>query len=58
MGKKIRVASTDDWREIVGVCAGRARRRRGSARTHSGYWPAMLINFEGQKSELRRVWLS
>ena len=34
LGKKIRVANTDDWREIVGVAERWALRWRGQARSH------------------------
>ena len=54
LGKKIRVASTDDWREIVGVAQDVHDDGVDQPAPTAVYWPAMLINFEGQKSELRR----
>jgi hypothetical protein len=55
LGKKIRVASTDDWREIVGVAQDvhdDGVDKPAPARLFTG--PSMLINFEGQKHELQR----
>jgi predicted permease len=54
LGKRIRVANTDDWREIVGVVQdvhddGVDKEARSTA-----YWPVMLDRFEGQKQTLRR----
>jgi predicted permease len=54
LGQRIRVASTDTWREIIGV----------SEDVHYGgvekpapsmvYWPLMMDNFNGQKQRLQR----
>ena len=54
LGKRIRVATTDDWREIVGVAQdvyddGVDKHPPGTA-----YWPTMVANFEGQKSDVHR----
>ena len=54
LGKRIRVASVDDWREIIGVVAdvhddGVSEKARASV-----YWPIMMDRFEGQKETLRR----
>jgi predicted permease len=54
LGKKIRVASTDDWREIVGVAEDIHDNGVDQAAPSSVYWPVMVFNFEGQKQELRR----
>jgi hypothetical protein len=54
LGKKIRVASTDDWREIVGVAQDMHDDGVDQPAPGAVYWPAMLSNFEGQKQELRR----
>jgi predicted permease len=54
IGKRIRVGTTDDWHEIVGVTGnvyddGVHREARQSV-----YWPVMMDNFEGQKHMVRR----
>ena len=54
LGKRIRVASTDDWREIVGVVQDMHDDGVDKPAPSTVYWPAMLSNFEGQKQNLRR----
>ncbi len=54
LGKRIRVASTDDWREIVGVAQDVHDNGVDQDAPTTIYWPVMMQNFEGQKAELRR----
>jgi hypothetical protein len=54
VGKRIRVASTDDWREIVGVVQDVHDDGVGQAAPSSVYWPIMMDHFEGEKQTLRR----
>jgi predicted permease len=54
LGKMVRVANTDDWREIVGVVQDVHDDGVDQPAPTSVYWPAMMENFEGQKTELRR----
>ncbi len=54
LGKKIRVASTDPWREIVGVAQDIHDDGVDKPAPTAVYWPVMMNNFEGQKMELRR----
>ena len=54
LGKMIRVASTDDWREIVGVAQDIHDDGVDKDAPPAVYWPVMMSNFEGQKIELRR----
>jgi len=54
LGKMIRVASTDTWREIVGVVQDVHDNGMDQAPPTTVYWPLMMQNFEGQKLELRR----
>ncbi len=54
LGKKIRVASTDDWREIVGVVQDMHDDGVDKPAWTAVYWPVMPANFEGQKQDMRR----
>jgi predicted permease len=54
LGKRIRVASSDDWREIVGVVQDVYDDGVDVAAPSSVYWPVMLDRFEGVKQTLRR----
>ena len=54
LGKMIRVASTDPWREIVGVVQDVHDSGVDQEPPTTVYWPLMMQNFEGQKLELRR----
>jgi predicted permease len=55
LGKRIRTANTDDWREIVGVVQDVHDDGVDKAAPSSAYWPVMLDRFEGQKQTLRRT---
>jgi predicted permease len=54
IGKKIRVGSTDDWREIIGVAQDMHDEGVDKPASTTVYWPVMVSNFEGQKIEIRR----
>jgi predicted permease len=54
LGKRIRVANTDDWREIVGVVQDTHDDGVDKAAPSSVYWPVMQDRFEGSKQTLRR----
>ena len=54
LGKKIRVASTDDWREIIGVAQDVHDDGVDKPAPSAVYWPVMRANFEGQKQDLQR----
>jgi predicted permease len=54
LGKRIRVASTDDWREIVGVAQDVHDNGVDQPSPTTVYWPIMQNNFEGQKEEIHR----
>jgi predicted permease len=54
LGKKIRVASIDDWREIVGVAQDVHDDGVDQPPHATVYWPAMQNNFEGEKQMIRR----
>jgi predicted permease len=54
LGKRIRIASNDDWREIVGVAADVHQDGVSQRAPSMVYWPLMANNFEGQKEMVRR----
>src|SRR3984957_17675168 len=54
LGKRIRVASTDDWREIVGVVEDMHDDGVDKAAPTSVYWPLMMSQFEGEKQNVQR----
>jgi predicted permease len=54
LGKKIRVASTDDWREIVGVVQDVHDDGVDQTPPSAVYWPVWRDNFEGQKMDIHR----
>jgi predicted permease len=53
LGKRIRVSTKDDWREIVGVI-GNVRDDMNKDAPTRAYWPMLLNHFEGQDESLRR----
>ena len=54
VGKKIRVATTDDWREVVGVVGDVHDDGVSEKAPASVYWPLLRAQFEGQKEDVRR----
>jgi predicted permease len=54
LGKRIRVANTDDWREIVGVVGDVHDDGVSQPAPSTVYWPILLDRFEGQKEAVRR----
>jgi predicted permease len=54
LGKHIRVASTDDWREIIGVSKDVYYDGVSQKPPSTVYWPLWRANFEGQKEDVRR----
>jgi len=54
IGKMIRVASTDPWREVIGVVQDVHEDGVDQPAQSTVYWPVLMNNFEGQKTELRR----
>jgi predicted permease len=54
LGKKVRIASTDDWREIVGVAEDTHADGVDQPAPSTIYWPLINNNFEGQKHQLNR----
>ncbi|MGH9712787.1 MAG: ABC transporter permease [Candidatus Acidiferrales bacterium] len=54
LGKRIRVSSTDDWREIIGVVGDVHDDGMNEAAPTSVYWPLMMDRYEGRKTMVRR----
>jgi predicted permease len=54
LGKRIRVASIDDWREIVGVVQDVHDNGVDQPAPATVYWPVMRDRFEGQKEDVQR----
>ena len=54
LGKRIRVANSDDWREIVGVVGDVYDDGVSNPAPKSVYWPTLMGKFEGQPTEVRR----
>ncbi|HEY2168428.1 MAG TPA: ABC transporter permease [Candidatus Angelobacter sp.] len=54
LGKRIRVGTTDDWREIVGVVSNVYDDGLNQKPSTVAYWPLMMRNFEGDGVSTRR----
>jgi predicted permease len=54
IGKRVRVASVDDWREIVGVVANVYDNGVTKNASSSTYWPIILDRFQGDPTEVQR----
>jgi predicted permease len=55
LGKRIRVGSKDDWREIIGVVADIYDQGVSKPPTTSVYWPLMMDHFEDNSFVFRDV---
>jgi predicted permease len=54
LGKHIRVANTDDWREIIGVAKDVYFDGVSQKPPATVYWPVFMDKFEGQPESVRR----
>ena len=54
LGKRIRVANSDDWREIVGVVGDVYQDGVSTPAPKTVYWPTLMSKFEGQPTRLQR----
>jgi predicted permease len=54
IGKKIRIGTTDDWREIIGVSRDVYYDGVSKKAPSTVYWPIWRDRFEGQKEDVRR----
>jgi predicted permease len=54
IGNRVRVATTDDWREIVGVVANVYDQGVSKDAPSSTYWPVILARFQADVSDVQR----
>ena len=54
IGKRVRVGSTDEWREVIGVASNIYDDGVSKEPPPSAYWPLFRSNFEGQKEDVIR----
>jgi len=54
LGKRIRVSTKDDWREIVGVIGDFHDDGMGKDAPTIAYWPTLLAHFESDQVSIRR----
>ncbi len=54
IGKRIRVGTTDDWREVIGVVADVHDDGVNKEASSSVYWPLIMDRFEGNPTTVRR----
>jgi predicted permease len=54
VGKRIRVSTKDDWREIVGVIGDVHDDGMGKDAPAVAYWPTLLSHFEGDQFSISR----
>jgi putative ABC transport system permease protein len=54
LGKRIRVGSNDDWREVIGVVTNVSDDGVNQPASKSAYWPIMMDKFEGQDKRIIR----
>lgn len=54
LGKRIRVSTVDDWREIIGVVANVHDHGMNEKAPSDAYWPILTAKFESDPIEVRR----
>ena len=54
LGKKVRVSTQDDWREVVGVVGAVHDHGMNKDAEPTAYWPTVANHFEGQDEMVRR----
>jgi predicted permease len=54
IGKRIRVSTTDEWREVIGVVTNVHDEGVDKKPPTSVYWPLFMNNFESEKEVVRR----
>ena len=54
LGKRVRVGTTDDWREVIGVVADVHDDGVNQVASSTVYWPLIMDRFEGNPTTVRR----
>ena len=54
IGKRVRVGTTDDWREVIGVVTNVYDDGMNKEPSKSVYWPTMMSKFEGRELRVDR----
>jgi predicted permease len=54
LGKRIRVSTSDDWREVIGVVGDLHDDGINKDAPTTAYWPLLMNNFESDKVSVRR----
>ncbi|HEU4416416.1 MAG TPA: ABC transporter permease [Candidatus Angelobacter sp.] len=54
VGKRVRVGSIDEWREVIGVVSDVYDDGVNKEPAKSAYWPTAMNNFESEKVSVRR----
>jgi predicted permease len=54
LGKRVRVGTTDDWREVIGVVGDVHDDGMNKEAPKLAYWPVLMKNFEGEKIRAMR----
>jgi predicted permease len=54
LGKRVRVGTTDDWREVIGVVGNIYDDGVNKPAPTEVYWPILMANFDGDKSVVFR----
>jgi predicted permease len=54
IGKRVRVASVDDWREVVGVVGDIHQDGMNKDAPRTAFWPILMSKFEGQPMRSER----
>jgi predicted permease len=54
LGKRIRVATNDEWREVIGVVGDVHDEGMNKEASTSIYWPMLMKDFEGEGTMVRR----
>jgi putative ABC transport system permease protein len=54
LGKRVRVGTGDDWREVIGVVSDVYDDGVNQEPASSAYWPMAMNNFEGEKLRVER----
>jgi len=54
LGKRVRVGTTDDWREVIGVVGDVHDDGMNVEASKTAYWPVLMKKFEGEDLRIMR----